>query len=70
MAKDFDTYTVLQLRQFLQERLVSSSKYNRRKLVQLAKYAAELNLDVLDEKDYKDMCENRRKVVKMEKKLW
>ena len=63
MAKEFEKFTVPQLRTYLQQRLVSSSKYNRRKLVQLAKYAEDLNLEVLDEDDYRDMCESRRKIV-------
>jgi len=47
-------FSVQQHYPYLQKRYVSSSKYNKLKLIQLATFAQELKLQTLDMDDYHD----------------
>ncbi|CAG2213731.1 unnamed protein product [Mytilus edulis] len=42
-------------------RLIAATQYNERKLIELAEYAHELNLEIIEEDYYKDLCKERRR---------
>ncbi|CAG2220106.1 unnamed protein product [Mytilus edulis] len=62
MAINFKNYSVQELRSYLQSRLIAATKFNKRKLIELAEYAHDLKLEIIEEDDYKDLCKERRRI--------
>ncbi|CAG2254832.1 unnamed protein product [Mytilus edulis] len=55
-------YSVQELRSYLLSRLIAATKFNKRKLIELAEYAHDLKLEIIEEDDYKDLCKERRRI--------
>ncbi|CAG2212997.1 unnamed protein product [Mytilus edulis] len=55
MAINFKNYSVQELRSYLQSRLIAATKFNKRKLIELAEYAHDLKLEIIEEDDYTDL---------------
>ncbi|CAG2212330.1 unnamed protein product [Mytilus edulis] len=61
-GRRFQNYSVQELRSYLQSRLIAATKFNKRKLIELAEYAHDLKLEIIEEDDYKDLCKERRRI--------